>query len=103
MGPHSIIYIHGITTPGGLQETEGWKTKIPEIAPPNSSLREFDLKTKLGDTFNAHIFLRKSSELLRDVFLLHEHKKVIILRQKVYSTLTKGATEELPPNSILLL
>jgi hypothetical protein len=75
---YSIIYIHGISIPGGDRESEKWKTTIPDIIPPNSSLREFDLQTELGDTFNAEIFMRKSTELLNDLFTLHQSIKVCL-------------------------
>jgi len=74
----SIVYIHGISVPGGGRESEKWKTTIPDFAPPNSSLREFHLKTELGDAFNAEKFMRKSTELLNDVFTLHQGIKVCL-------------------------
>ncbi|CZR51489.1 uncharacterized protein PAC_01365 [Phialocephala subalpina] len=72
-----LIYIHGISFPGGDRESEKWKLTIPEIAPPNSSLWEFDLRTELGDKFNAESFMRKSTDLLNDVFTMHQSLKAL--------------------------
>lgn len=71
----SIVYLHGISTPGAA-ESDQWKKNILALAPPNTSLYGFDLKLQLGGSFRASDLLKRSSDLLNCINRLHEATKV---------------------------